>query len=222
VYDPDRGLVLADLDLPARTRVRAFRMSDDSRRMITIAGIAKPISPVLWDLESYRRITTLETLEHKGAVVFSARFVRGGQQILTAGNDGAVRSWDGSSGEFGRTYLVSSLIVADAALSPDATTVVTVGGDGLLRFWDVSSGRVIWTLHAHKPFISGVHFEGADVVTRSRTGEISRWHLTKLPESPERIGLLERYLHCLPLRFDETTGGLVDQQPETACDISPR
>ena len=220
VYDPDRGLVLAEIDLPARTRVRAFRMSDDSRRMITIAGIAKPISPVLWDLRSYRSITTLE---HKGAVVFSARFVRGGQQILTAGGDGAVRSWDGSTGEFVRTYPVgSSLSVGDAALSPDATTVVTVGRDGLLSFWDVSSGRVIWTLHAHKPGISGVHFEGADVVTRSRTGEISRWHLTKLPESPDRIGLLERYLRCLPLRFDETTGGLVDQQPETACDISPR
>jgi hypothetical protein len=56
----------------------------------------------------------------------------------------------------------------------------------------------------------------ADIVTRSLTGELSRWSLAKLP-AQELAGAAERYIPCLPLRFDEATGGLVEQDP--ACDV---
>ena len=72
---------------------------------------------------------------------------------------------------------------------------------------------MIWTLRAHMVGVAGIHFEGGDIVTRGFTGEISRWNVSKLPP----IEAIDRCVRCLPLRFDEHAGGLVEQQ--SACDI---
>lgn len=210
VLDPGRHLILADLGLPAGTRVRSFRMSADGHRLITIAETGTPMPPVLWDLERYRIIAPL--IGPKG-LVFSARFVAGDRKILTAGGDGIARLWDGVTGQLQQSYFGSSSYLLDAALGPDGSTVVTAGGDGVLRFWDVATKRMLWTLRAHTSAISGVHFEGTEIVTRSFLGELSRWRI-----SPQDLaGASERYMRCLPLRFDDDTGGLVEQ--EAACDI---
>jgi WD40 repeat protein/serine/threonine protein kinase len=216
VYDPDRGLVLADMDLPAGVHVRAFRVSADSHRLITMAPSQSSSPPVLWDLQSYRQIKALG--EPQG-VVFGARFVRGDREILTAGSDGLPRMWDGVTGDLQQTYSGNNKPLFDAAVDAAETTVAAASGDGVIRFWDLASGRMIWTLNAHKAQVVGIHFEGADVVTRSFTGEISRWNLAKRSSSrSDFVRMIERYLRCLPRRFNEATGELVDQQ-ET-CDIS--
>ena len=214
VYDPERRLVLADLALPPGTYVRAFRVSADSRRLIAIAKTGTPVPPTLWDLEHYRLAGTL--VGHKG-LVFSARFVRGDREILTAGTDGVARLWDGVTGQPRQTYFGSAQYLLDATLAPDGATVVTAGGDGVLRFWDAPSGRMIWTLRAHQSAITGLHFEGSDLVTRSFTGEVARWSLAKPPPSQDFVGMIDRYLRCLPMRFDEDTGGLVEQQ--ATCEV---
>jgi len=215
IYDPERRLVLADLALPPGTYVRSFRVSADSHRLITIAKTGTPIPPSLWDLEHYR-IT--RTLDGPKGLVFSARFVRDDREILTAGSDGVARLWDGMTGQLRQTYFGSSQFLLDAVLAPDGSMVVTAGGDGVLRFWDVASSRRLWTLRAHKSAITGLHFEGSDIVTRSFTGEVSRWNLATPPPSHDFEGMIDRYRRCLPLRFDEDTGGLVEQ--DVSCDIS--
>jgi WD40 repeat protein len=211
VYDPDRKTILADVD--SLIRVRSVRLSSDGRRLITIPATGVPAAPVLWDLEHYRIIAQFEG--HLGQV-FSARFVRGDREILTAGNDGAARLWDAVTGRLRQTFFGSSQLLLDAALDPDGSTVVTAGGDGMLRFWDASSRRVIWTLHAHKSFISGIHFDGTDLVTHDFTGEISRWTLPKVPSSQDLVRRMGRIVRCLPFRLDEDTSGLVEQQ--RTCD----
>ena len=215
VYDPDRPQILAELTLPAGHRVRSFRVSADSHRLLTIAYTGSPSPPVLWDLEHYQMISPLKG--DKGQV-FSARFVRGDREILTASNDGTARLWDGMTGHPRQSYSGGALPLFDAALDPDGSTLVTAGRDGVLRFWDVKAGRMIWTLSAHRLSIAGVHFEGADIVTRSLEGEVSRWRLAKSSSSQGFAGMIERYIRCLPQHFDEKTGELVGQ--ETSCDIS--
>ncbi|HEX2685057.1 MAG TPA: hypothetical protein VHN14_00490 [Kofleriaceae bacterium] len=217
VYDPHSGRILTDLVLSAHTRVRAFRASSDSHRLLTIAKLGRPVPPELWDLEHYKKIRSLDT--SNGQVV-SAHFVRHDREILTTGTDGAEGLWDGMTGESRQTTFGTSRNLRDAALAPDGLTVVMATDDGWLRFWEVSTGRTIWTLHAHTSRIDGVHFEGTDIVTRSSTGEISRWRLGTQPSSQNSFRLFDRYIHCLPLRFDEKTGGLAEQKQQTACDIS--
>jgi WD40 repeat protein len=215
VYDPRSGRILADLGLGEHVHVRAFRASADSRRLITLAKSGKPVPPELWDLDHYQRIRALDT---RNSPVVSAHFVRGDREILTAATDGAVGLWDAMTGDSRQANVGTSMFLHDVALAPDGLTVVTAGDDGWLRFWEVSSGRAIWTLHAHRAAANGVHFDGNDIVTRSSTGEISRWRLPAYPDGS--TSRFDRYIHCLPQRFDERTGGLVEQTPQAGCDIS--
>jgi len=201
VYDPTQCAMLADLAAP--TRVRLLRPSRDGERLITIPVRAKPAPPVLWDVEHYGIIRVLEG--HLGRV-FSARFVKGDSDILTAGNDGAARLWDGTTGKLRRTFTSDTRQVFDAALSPDGAMMVTGSGDGLLRFWDLATGRQLWRLQAHRPFVIGIHFEGQDIVTRGFAGDMSRWAIRPIPAT-----VLENLASCLPLRFDEQTQSWVDQ-----------
>jgi WD40 repeat protein len=213
VYDPDRNTVLAERDSPIP--IRAFRPSADGHRLIAIPTTQTPLPPVLWDLENYRVIAQLEG--HIGQV-FSVRFVRGDRELLSAGTDGVARLWDGVTGRLRQTYFGSSVFLLDAVLDPDGSMVVTAGSDGVLRFWDASSGRMIWTLRAHNSAISGIHFEGTDIVTRGFTGEMARWKLSKVPSSQDLVRMIGRVVRCLPMRFDEDTGGLVEQHQQ--CEIA--
>jgi WD40 repeat protein len=150
--------------------------------LITVASPLDKTAPVLWDLLHYQRIAQLDG--HVGPV-FAARFVRAGHEILTAGGDGAVRLWDGSTGRLLHTYRGGKRFLADATIDPDDLMVVAAGGDGLLWFWDLSNERPLWTLQAHKSHVIGVHFEGANIVTRGFGGDVSRW---RLPSPEEVIG----------------------------------
>jgi WD40 repeat protein len=212
VYDATRRVRLAELDLPSR--ISGFRESSDGRRLLAIppTGAVHPI--VLCDMEHYQIVAKLDA--HK-AVVFSAKFVDGDRQILSAGTDGTARLWDAATGRLEKTFPRSSTYLMDAALDPTGELVVTAGGDGLLRFWDVSSARMIWTLRSNDARAEGVHFEGDDVVTRGFTGEIARWTLPRLPAGPELARTVERALRCLPLRVDDDTGELVEQSSH--CDL---
>jgi len=165
---------------------------------------------VLWDLTQYRLVAKLEgNIGH----VFSARFVRGDREILTAANDGSLRLWDAMTGRSRQRYLGNDQYLFDAVLDPDGSTIVGAGSDGMLRFWDAASGRMLWTLRAHRGAITGVHFDGGDIVSRGAAGEISRWSVSKrLPGDA-----IDRAAHCLPLRFDQDTGALVEQTP--VCDL---
>ena len=208
VYDPDRATVVVQLE--SSIRVRAFRLSSDGQRLIALPHAGPQGNPVLWDLAQYRVAAKLEgNIGH----VFSARFVRGDRDILTASNDGSLRLWDGMTGRPRQRYLGNDQYLNDAVLDPDGSTIVAAGGDGLLRFWDAASGRLLWTLRAHRLAITGIHFDGADIVTRGSSGDISRWNVSNLPS----IEAIERAARCLPLRLDEDAGSLVEQQ--SRCDI---
>jgi len=201
VYDPSQCAVLAEMVAP--DRIRSFRPSSDGHRLVSIPVRSKPAPPVLWDVERYRIARLLEG--HQGRV-FSARFVSGDNNILTAGNDGAARLWDGTTGQLRRTFSSDTRFLIDAALSPDGTMMVTGGGDGLLRFWDVATGRQLWKLQAHRPYVVGVHFEGEDIITRGFAGDLSRWAIRPIPAT-----VLDNLTKCPPSRFDEQTQSWVDQ-----------
>ena len=215
VYDLDHRAVVAELD--SLIPIRSFRLSADGHRLITIPTIRALASPVLWDMENYRVIARLE-----GQIgqVFSARFVRRDREILTAGADGVARLWDGTTGRLRQTYFGSSIFVLDAVLDPEGSTVVTAGGDGVLRFWDAFSGRMLWALRAHKSSISGVHFQGPDIVTRALTGEVARWTLSTVPSLQGLVHKVAGVVDCFRLRFDEDTGGLVEQPQSCAPNSS--
>jgi WD40 repeat protein len=130
---------------------------------------------------------------------------------LTAANDGTARIWDAERGELRTEFLDRSTWLTEAAVDPEGRMLVTGGGDGILRFWDLASGRKVWSLRAHRKTIVAMHFDGSDLLTRSREGELARWRLPQLQSSQELMRGIDRVLRCLPVRFDETSGGLAEQ-----------
>jgi WD40 repeat protein len=184
VYDLG-GATLAELQ--TRARVRTLRMSPDSRRLVTVPNFkGKVVAPELWDVEHYQPVTQLDS---KGqGQVYSARFIAGGE-VITACGDGAVWLWGAEVGELQRTYRGGSRFLVDATLSADGTMPIGGGGDGQLRFWEAASGRPLWTMPAHRSHLIVVHIEGADIVIRGFSGDISRWSLPK----PEQV--IEACLH---------------------------
>jgi len=199
-FEAGSARLLVEHSLPGRAR--SFRLSPGGSRIAILAMNGTPNSLLLWDVEHDRLVRELSG--HRGQVS-SARFVSGGEQILTTGFDGSVRLWDGLAGLPQRAYLGAQILV-DASLSPDGTIVVGADADGMLRFWDVASGAVIWGLRAHRGIIGGLHFEAADLVTWSIQGEIARW---KLP-SPRSSAVVNGVRSCLRSRIRAPGGGLLE------------
>jgi WD40 repeat protein/serine/threonine protein kinase len=172
---PDGNHLLAEVEVP--TRVGLLRVSQNGLRMITVPSYTgNTAAAVLWDLEHYRVIAKLE-----GNVgqVLSARFAASDRTIITAGNDGAVRLWDGATGKPAQIYRARARFFGDATLVPDGSMIVAGDSEGRLEFWDTVTGRLLWTLRAHKSHVVGVHFEGGDIVTRGFGGDVSRWTLPR-------------------------------------------
>lgn len=187
IHDASRAGLLADLPMPMRAVL--LRISQNGRRLLTLASYMHGAAPALWDLERYQLVGRLEG--HVGQVR-SARLVREDREILTAGGDGTARLWDATTGRLIRTYHGSSRFFVDATLSPDGMMVVAGDGDGLLRFWEAATGQALWLLRAHKSHVVGVHFEGTDIVTRGFGGDLVRWHL---PPPENIIGACDSSAH---------------------------
>jgi WD40 repeat protein len=198
-----------------QTRATTLRSSSDGQRLLAIPRTGAVGPALLWRVDEPSQSWRLDT---HNIPVISARFVNDDNAVLTGSGDGTARLWDAQNGRLRRSYLHGAAYVADVAFEPGGAFAVTAGGDGTLRFWDVPSGHMIWVLKAHQSAIIGVHFDGTSIVTRALTGEIARWELSNLLSSQELGVTLDRIVHCLPVRFDPETRGLVEQEQDPACD----
>jgi WD40 repeat protein len=187
------SITITDLEVPER--IGLLRPSPDVHHLITVPSAAIPsqsgsIAPAqLWDLDTGRLVTQLAG--HRGRTV-AARWISN-DEILTAGGDGTARRWDGRSGQERKIYRDGARFLSDASVGPGGV-VVAGDSDGTLHFWDVQSADRLWTVMAHTSRVAGLHFEGADLVTRGFGGDVSRWHLppaTKVIEEAVRRGIVE-------------------------------
>jgi WD40 repeat protein len=213
ILDPGHGAVLAALEAP--TRVRSLRPSPDVHdgRLVTIPVRSKPAPAVLWDLERYAIVARLEG--HSGRV-FSARFVRGGDEILTSAGDGTARLWDAATGRHEQTFSAGVAFLFDATLSPDGAMVVAGGADGSLRFWDAATGRQLWTLPVHRSYVIGVHFEGDELATRGFAGDLARWSLRR----PTASSVLDDLARCHQPSCDLPVNTGADTPADTPAGLS--
>jgi WD40 repeat protein len=167
-----------------------LRPSGDGSALVTLqdntipslSGRSDPA--VLWDLHGDARMSSILS-GHRGRV-FNGRWI--GDRVLTAASDGTARLWEGSTGRQIRVYQAQTRrFLADAAISADGALLAAGGADGLVEFWDVATGRELWALRAHASHVVGLHFEGADLVTRGFGGEMARWHFPPAANAKRRM-----------------------------------
>jgi WD40 repeat protein/serine/threonine protein kinase len=165
--------------LEAPTRITLLRPSTDGR-LVTLPGATIPSlrgradPAALWDLRGRGGHLVAELRGNLGRVV-TARWTDRG--VVTVGADGTARLWD-ATGHLVREYevLTQHRLLVDVAVSLDGKLLAAGGADGLVEFWDFGTGRELWSLRAHAAQVVGLHFEGAELVTRGFGGELSRWH----------------------------------------------
>jgi WD40 repeat protein len=80
-------------------------------------------------------------LEH-GSTVHAVAYTRDGRSLITAGEGGAIRIWDLTSGKH-QLLKGENETILSMALDASGKTLVTGSGTGKVRIWDLSAGRIV-------------------------------------------------------------------------------
>jgi len=88
---------------------------------------------------------TVELRDYLGCL-YDVEFSKDGGQIMTAGQDGAIRFWDVATGKQMRVLMGHDGEVRALAWSKDRKTLASGSSDKTIRLWDVTTGKITATL----------------------------------------------------------------------------
>ena len=115
---------------------------------------------------------------HPGQV-FTVTLTSDDSQIVTGGDDGAIRIWDRVSGDpVGDPFTGHNHWVRAVAVTSDDSQIVTAGDDGAIRIWDRVSGDPVGaplTGHTGRVFAVAVTSDDTQIVTAGDDGTIRIW-----------------------------------------------
>jgi hypothetical protein len=143
----DRSVRMFD----AKTGAGKFTFSDRDEDVLSVvahpdgkSAVASGMQPFLswWDTATGTRIRS--QAGHRGAV-YEVAFDRKGATLVSGGEDGTFRVWNGTNGVALRTVVLRS-IVYSVAISPDGKRAAAGCYDGTVRVIDPVKARVTGTL----------------------------------------------------------------------------
>jgi WD40 repeat protein len=116
-----------------------------------------------------RLITTGTSQEGHGGEVFGCAYSADGAFLLTAGWDGFLRLWEGSTGTPVTGLQASPKPLSSCALSPDGKLWVSGSMEGMVAFWDAHTHQAKFTFAAHTRPVSCLRYspDGQHLVTAS-------------------------------------------------------
>ncbi|KAH0828724.1 hypothetical protein J3R83DRAFT_3135 [Lanmaoa asiatica] len=130
--------------------------------------------------EALRNTTTplpLVLHGHAGITTF-VTFLPGGDRILSASEDGTVRSW---SIPDGNQKVIKEVLVLAIVVSSDGRRIATGGKDGTIRIWDVSmSEEISQSAGSHSCAVKSLSFspDSSRVASGAEDGSVSVWSTT--------------------------------------------
>ena len=170
-WNPTEGEGIGDLEL--KEGVSALAVATDGRLVFIGCDDGSAYLASMPNLEVTRKLAA-----HTGAV-HAVDAASSRRLVVTAGEDGAVRTWDPVGGGSRLTKRHHKGPVASVIISRDRKWIVSGGWDGKAVVWSARTGEVEAELDGHVDIVSGVAMDtdGEWVVTVSDDRTAKLWRL---------------------------------------------
>lgn len=147
IWDLKKGILLREIGKPEAIRIRVVTaaFSPDASQLLW-ARTGK-IMPVLWDVESGRRIGVLSSKEkgHRANIV-SMAYSTDGRYIATGDIQGTVVIWNRIDRSVVRRITAHSGEARYLFFIPGKNELASAGSDGALRVWGITGTELLATL----------------------------------------------------------------------------
>ncbi len=147
VWDLKNGLLLREIGKPEAMRIRVVTAAFSPEASQLLWARNGKIMPVLWDVETGRRIGVLSSKE-KGhsANIISMTFSADGRYIATGDIQGTVVIWNRADRSVVRRFTAHSGETRYLMFIPGKNELVSAGSDGALRLWGITGTEPLATL----------------------------------------------------------------------------
>src|SRR5262245_3619775 len=182
VVDVASGKELRRFATPAPLQQGSRMSCAVSARYLALGLEDEKGSVLLWNLEKTedQRFASGHGKKdgHSGFGVSAIAFTGDGKTLITAGRDGAVRTWDVAA-------LKESRLIANAypgwietlAVTRDGKRLACAGQDGIIRHWDLTTGTELGVVEGQSARLWGgsMSRDGAIAVTSAAGGRLRIW-----------------------------------------------
>lgn len=149
LWDMKKGTFIREIGKPETNRIRVVTAAFSPESTQLLWARDRKFMPVLWDVESGRRIGVLSSKE-KGhtANVVAMTFSVDGKYIATGDSMGTVVIWNRPDRSVLRRIKAHSGNVRYLLFIPGKNELVSAGSDGAIKLWSLSGNEPIATLLA--------------------------------------------------------------------------
>ena len=147
IWDMKTGALVRKIGRPENVRIRvvAAAFSPNSSQLLWARDFK--IMPVLWDVESGRRLAVLSSREQgHSANIVSLSFSDDGRYIATGDSQGTVVIWNRAGRSVVRRIRAHSGEARHLFFIPGSDELASAGTDGAVRLWGISGTEPLATL----------------------------------------------------------------------------
>ncbi|MFA7403962.1 MAG: WD40 repeat domain-containing protein [Pelobacteraceae bacterium] len=147
IWDVKSGALIRELGKPEAVRIRvvAAAFSPESSQLLWARN--GKIMPILWDVESGRRIGVLSSKENgHTANIVAATFSSDGRYIATGDSQGTVVIWNRAARSVVRRISAHTGEARYLFFIPGKNELATAGADGAVRLWGLFGPEALATL----------------------------------------------------------------------------
>lgn len=147
IWDLKNGRLLREIGKPEAMRIRVVTAAFSPEASQLLWARNGKIMPVLWDVESGRRLGILSSKEMgHSANIISMTFSADGRYIATGDIQGTVVIWNRTDRSVVRRFKAHSGETRYLMFSPVKNELISAGSDGALRLWGISGADPLATL----------------------------------------------------------------------------
>ena len=195
------GTVFRDLDLGGsdfsdaklhRSQWLRCELKGSSGLDSATSGLFAECEPEIRSFRLSRPLARLAALPGHSGSVFACAFSPDGSLLASAGDDGALRIWDASTGEALQVLEGHEGSIESCVFSTDGSRLASAGDGGALRIWDTASGETLRVLEGHRDSVRSCAFspDGSRLASAGDYGSLRLWGVV----SGEVVQILEGHV----------------------------